>query len=533
MQDRLRWKDAFPRTLSAGSPEEAPDKEQREDPHSHSPEEMPSTEPAAPGQLRVRMVTQGWNSGASRGSSSGAFLPPWSGDPRARPPHSIQEELPKKVKSPSRGRSPGNLPREEGREERETLALDRGNGVVGGAEPGSICGGEKENVPRLRTQGRRDPAGKGRKHSETGPQGNSGPPERGAGKGRKHRKASYDEEKEESPEEEKEVRPGSPPIRPTGRLTRKVRGPTARDLSTGRTVSPTGQGEASPGGRPSEEPKPVQGIVLVKGEAASKGLPQRRSVPHSKAIKRPSPQDESDTASEEETGGRSPNSAGEKKATPSKPPRPPKSMSCPPCKKVYYGNKAYNKHQKEVRQGKNFQCEFCFRKFKTSGNKKKHEGKACHSIHSPAEAKRKADTWNLDSDDREGSDKDRSIDSGNEDRNTDTPGDGQEAEKKEQKTDRGLQRPRTPRASTPISERESRGAVPQDSIEDRADNSTLKESGGEEEGRKEDQDTGKKPGKETTSFQVPQRLQIEAQAESQKRDKESRLRRLPLRQGKK
>ena len=63
-------------------------------------------EPAAPGQLRGRPATQGRNLGAFRGCVPGASLPPWSKDPTARPPRSLQEEVPRKDKSPSRRRNP-------------------------------------------------------------------------------------------------------------------------------------------------------------------------------------------------------------------------------------------------------------------------------------------------------------------------------------------------------------------------------------------------------------------------------------------
>ena len=259
-------------------------------------------------------------------------------------------------------------------------------------------------------------------------------------------------------------------------------------------------------------PKFVQGIVLVKAGAASEGSPYRRSVPRRKAIKRPSPQDDSDTASEEETDWRGPNSAGEKKAKQSKSPRPPKVMPCPTCRKVYYGLKAYNKHQKEVHQGRNFKCEFCSTKFKTSGNKKKHEEKACPSIHSPAEVKRRAYIKKFEPNDREGSFDGRSTESGDEELNPGTQGNGQGTKNKGQGTDRGPLRPCIPRSSTPISEREARGAILQESLEDTVDNNTLGEPDGKEEGRKGERGTGERSRDKTPGVPVTQRLHTEAQA---------------------
>ena len=93
---------------------------------------------------------------------------------------------------------------------------------------------------------------------------------------------------------------------------------------------------------------------------------------------------------EEGTDWRGPSSEGEKKATPSKSPLPPQVMPCPIYGKMYHGLKAYYKHRTNVHQGSNLKCEFCSTMFKTSGNKKKHEEKACHFINFPAEVKRKA-----------------------------------------------------------------------------------------------------------------------------------------------
>ena len=230
-------------------------------------------ETAARDQSGGRPTPQGKNSGVFRGRSSEVFCPPGAEDPVARPPRSLQEEVARKSKSTSCWRSPRELPLEDGREEGEIQAVDRGNGAAGGAGPENIREGEVENAPRQETQGRGGPAGKGRRRSETGPPGNSRPPVRGAGEGRKHRRASHGEDKKESPAEWKEVRLEGAPVRPTGRIIRKVLKQAARGASTGRPASPAGQGEAAPVGRPSEEPKPVPGIVLVMAGAASEGSP--------------------------------------------------------------------------------------------------------------------------------------------------------------------------------------------------------------------------------------------------------------------
>ena len=60
------------------------------------------------------------------------------------------------------------------------------------------------------------------------------------------------------------------------------------------------------------------------------------------------------------------------------------------------------------------------------------------------------------------------------------------------------------------------------------DNNTPEEPDGKEEGRKEDRSTGEKPGDGTPGLPVTQRLQTEAQAESQRRDEEIRPSRPPL-----
>ena len=164
-----------------------------------------------------------------------------------------------------------------------------------------------------------------------------------------------------------------------------------------------------------------------------------------------------------------------------------------------------------MHQGRNFKCEFCSTKFKTSGNKRKHKEKACHSIHSPAEVKRRAYIQNSEPNDREGSFYGRSIDSGDEELNPCTQGNGQGTKNKGQGTDRGPLRPRTPRSSTPISEREARGAILQESLEDTVDNNTLEEPNGKEEGRKGDWGTGERLRDKTPGVPVTQRLQTEAQ----------------------
>ena len=121
--------------------------------------------------------------GAFRGCSSGAFLPPGSENPTARPPCSLQEEVARKVKPASCGQSPGELPLEDDWEEGEIQAFDQVNVAAGGAEPEGLRGGEEKNAPCRKTQIRRDPAGKGRRRSKMGSPGNSAPPARRAVKG--------------------------------------------------------------------------------------------------------------------------------------------------------------------------------------------------------------------------------------------------------------------------------------------------------------------------------------------------------------
>ena len=334
--------------------------------------------PVAPDLVKIRPAIPGRNSGDVQGGMSRALLPSGSDIPTAGPPRRQPEERNREAIYEGCWRSPGELSLKEDREEGEIQGLDREHGAAGGTEQEGLREKEEKKAPCLKTQGRGDPAGKDRRRSERGPLGHSEPPAKGAREERKHRRTSYGEDKEEPPEEGKEVRPEGPPARPTGHLIWKVRKQTTQGLSAESSASPAGQEEEAPEDRPLEEPKSVPGIVLVKAGAVSEGSPQRRSIPRSKATKRPSPQDDPDTAAKGDTNRKGPNSPGEKKATPSKSPRPPNAMPCPTCQKVYHGLKAYNKHQKEVHQGWTYKCEFCSRMFKTNGNKKKHEGKACH-----------------------------------------------------------------------------------------------------------------------------------------------------------
>ena len=127
-------------------------------------------------------------------------------------------------------------------------------------------------------------------------------------------------------------------------------------------------------------------------------------------------------------------------------------------------------------------------------------------IKSPAEVKRRAHTLIPETDGREGSSEGRSVDSGEEDRNTGSQGDRQGTENKGQGTDRGPQRPRTPRSSPPISEREFRGPILQESVKDRVDHSTSEDPDGEKEWRKEDRDIGERRGEKTTGVHAPPKI---------------------------
>ena len=145
---------------------------------------------------------------------------------------------------------------------------------------------------------------------------------------------------------------------------------------------------------PTSAPRIVRITVREPKEEADDGgtSPRRKPTAYQnpgKATKRPSSPANSGTAVEWDVGSGSHSKASRKKATQPRPPRQRETVKCPLCGSVCQGPKEHTKHHREVHTGRRFQCNFCPQKFTTSGNKKKHEHKNCHSHHSPAQVGRK------------------------------------------------------------------------------------------------------------------------------------------------
>ena len=81
--------------------------------------------------------------------------------------------------------------------------------------------------------------------------------------------------------------------------------------------------------------------------------------------------------------------------------------------------------------------------------------------------------------------------------------------------DRGVRRPRAPRVSLPISEREFRRAILQEPLEDLEYVITLEEPTGPASRGEEDKGRVKRPGGETPGFHAPQHQLVETQARRQ------------------
>ena len=177
---------------------------------------------------------------------------------------------------------------------------------------------------------------------------------------------------EEHPQAEgAEVAPGESLTSPRGLLNREVRTSTARAVIIRRPDASRGQGGTEPEGMPDPEgPRggethlelaqapSTEGSVLssriayVGGVKSPKGSKNGRTIPGlrlsahkppEKAAKRPPPQAEPDTSSEEEIGQKGPSGFGKKKVVLPKPPRPPKRKLCPACGKGCLRLKAQSK----------------------------------------------------------------------------------------------------------------------------------------------------------------------------------------------
>ena len=193
--------------------------------------------------------------------------------------------------------------------------------------------GDEKVAPHREVQEEEDPTGKesankkkGRRRSGRSSPGILGPPERRTGKRKSHQKASNSGGGEDPQAKVAEVAPGDIPTGSTGRLNRKARAPTARDLSTERSDSP-GQGETGPGKPPVSERFQPDGrrLLLAQGPSAkgsesvhrrvrfgvgraTEGSDNRRTsprrrpavhTPHGQATQPSPPQAEPATASDE------------------------------------------------------------------------------------------------------------------------------------------------------------------------------------------------------------------------------------------
>ena len=195
---------------------------------------------------------------------------------------------------------------------------------------------------------------KGRRRSRRSSPEGSGQSRGKTGKKKRHRKASNHRGGEYPQTEVAEDAPGEIPTRPVGRINRKVRASTSRAESTKRPDAPAGQRETEIEGallgghqqtivQAPEGPESVHGVVYVEGGEPNEGSnnerthPSRRPPvykPRRKAAKRPLPQADPVTTSEEEIGRKGPRGSGKKKAAPSKPPSQPKKKLCHTCGKV-------------------------------------------------------------------------------------------------------------------------------------------------------------------------------------------------------
>ena len=130
----------------------------------------------------------------------------------------------------------------------------------------------------------------------------------------------------------------------------------------------------------------------TEGSNNRRTSPRRRPVaykPPGKATKRPSPQADPVTTSEEDIVLEGPISLGEKKAAPSKPPSPLKTKLCHTCGKACPRLKARNKHIEKVHLGTPVASRWGPKRYKTRSNRKKQENKSGISGHSPAGVSRR------------------------------------------------------------------------------------------------------------------------------------------------